>query len=434
MARLKADIQPSAPPRRIRFRRIFLSVIAILIVALIWIFWPIYGFISNQYETARLPWGWEVLPADMPRDVVLKNPDYAEASAKAIEILEARRAKIDAPSLSAAITVEGELVWAGATGWADVKNKIPATVQTTYRIGSTSKAVEITGLARLVGAGIIDLDAPISTYAADLPNPAWQNFTARQLASHTAGLPGYEENNDRIGLYQSMALTSRYTDPKDALSVFDTADVLFEPSDNFHYSSFDNVLLSAVMQDATGHPFNDLMSARVFDPIGMEATMPDYLRGKNLPFALSYQTKGDEVKPWRKVDLSHKLAGGGYISTPSDLARLGAAWLDEDFISSDVRDVFWTLAKLSDGSVNEDNYALGFRRNIWLREDAGNVVYLNHGGISKGAQCWLMIVPEYDLTLAISVNRRTDQFFEFGSVFVDLLEVFMPASASPPPL
>lgn len=414
-------------PRKKRLWRI----LAIILIGLfVWIFWPIYGFLSNQYETARLPWGWQELPTDMPRNQSEFDPAYAEAASAAMEILAERRQKIQAPSLSAAIVIKDELVWAGAIGWSDVSEKVAVGTKTTYRIGSTSKAVGITGLSRLVAAGSLDLDAPISTYLEDLPNEDWDAFTAKQLASHTAGLAAYEENNDWVGFYQSLALTTRYTDPEKALSVFDGADTLFNPGDKFHYSGFDNVLLSAVMQSAADVPFDELMARQVFDPLGLNATLPDHERSAEIPFAMSYQVKGEKFKPWRNVDLSHKLAAGGYVSTPSDLALLGAAWLEESFIPEGVRDEFWTPVKLNSGEVNVQDYALGFRRKSWPIEGVGDVVHLNHGGVSKGAQTWLMIVPEHNLSLAISTNRRTDNFFDFADVYVDLLEVFIPASKS----
>ena len=136
------------------------------------------------------------------------------------------------------------------------------------------------------------------------------------------------------------------------------------------------------------------------------------------------QTKGSKVKPWRDVDLSHKLAAGGYASTPSDLAKLGAAWLDDEFIPADVREAFWSPLPIS----NEQDYALGFRRKTWAIKGIGDVEHLNHGGVSKGAQCWLMIIPEHNMTLAISINRRTENFSDFASVAFDLLEIFMPAA------
>ena len=175
------------------------------------------------------------------------------------------------------------------------------------------------------------------------------------------------------------------------------------------------------MQAAANEPFNALMSSRVFASNKLTALQPAH----DVPQkAVSYQNKGGKVKPWRPVDLSHKLAAGGYASTPSDLAILGAAWLDDEFIPADIRKVFWTPLPIS----NDQDYALGFRRKTWTIDGVGEVEHLNHGGVSKGAQCWLMIIPEHNMTLAISINRRTENFSDFASAAFDLLEVFIPAA------
>ena len=403
-------------------------ILAVLCGAMTWVLWPIYGFLSNQYETARLPWAWTSLPAEAPVGTSHVKLAYASVDKFATQILETRRLKIQAPSLSAAVSVNGELVWANAVGWQDVANEKPASTETIYRIGSASKAVVATGLARLVSNGTMELNAPISSYSDDLPNADWNNFTPRQLISHTAGLAAYEENNDWVGFYHSLALRRHFNDPKPALSVFDGADTLYESGTQFHYSGFDNVLLSAVMQDAADESFNSLMSSLVFDPNKLTTIEADGSEAAMSNMAVSYQIKSEKVKPWRAVNLSHKLAAGGYVSTPTDLALLGASWLDESFIPATVRDVFWTPVKLSNGEVNNNDYALGFRRKSWPIKNVGKVEHLNHGGVSKGAQCWLMIIPEHNMTIAISTNRRTENFFDFADVYVDLLEVFIPAS------
>lgn len=396
---------------------------------LTWILFPLYGFVSQQYETARLPWGWSDLPNQPVPSTFISTPPYDKIADQATKILLRRRQLIDAPSLSAAVAVNDQVIWAAAAGWRDIQKQLPATPYTSYRIGSSSKAVAITGLARLVKDKEVDLDAPISGYVNDLPNAAWKMLTARQLASHTAGLAAYEENNDWLGFYQSLALTSHYADPHEALDVFDGADMLHSAGEKFHYSGFDNVLLSAIMQSAAKMPFDEFMHERVFKPLNLSSIQPSYSQSSATEKARSYQVKGKTYKPWRKVNLSHKLAAGGYVATPSNLALLGTAWLDDGFIPPSLREDFWTPVKLSNGAVNKQDYALGFRRKSWPIESFGQVEHLNHGGVSKGAQCWFMIIPEYNMAIAISTNRRTDDFFDFADVYVDLLELFLPVSA-----
>ena len=343
-----------------------------------------------------------------------------------MRLLLERRDTIAAPSISAAVSVDGNVVWAGSVGWSNIRDGKPATPQTTYRIGSTSKAVTATALARLSADNRLDIDAPISDYMADLPNNDWENFTSRQLASHTAGLAAYEENNDWIGFYHSLALRKRFKNAADSLSVFDGAKTLFKPSQNFHYSGFDSVLLSAFMESIEGYSFKNIVEREVSEPLMLTSLRPDHQTNAAHDKAVSYQVKGQTYKPWRKVDLSHKLAAGGFVSTPTDLAILGGAWLNDDFIPKPTRRDFWTPVEIN-GSVNVQDYALGFRRKSWSIPGAGDVEHLNHGGVSKGTQCWLMIIPDYNISIAISTNRRTDKFFDFGDIYVDILGAFIEA-------
>src|SRR5690606_25749824 len=115
--------------------------------------------------------------------------------------------------------------------------------RTQFRIGSTSKAVTATLLAKFVQDGKIDLDKPISHYVADLPNPQWRNITPRQLASHSSGLPDYLDNyGDLWGMYYLFKLDKRYTYVRESLEVFDDTALLFTPGSQFHYTSFNTVL------------------------------------------------------------------------------------------------------------------------------------------------------------------------------------------------
>ncbi len=69
-----------------------------------------------------------------------------------------------------------------------------ATDSEIFEEAKKAKAVTGTLFARMVDDGLIDIDAPISNYVDDLPNPHWAQLTLRQHASQTAGIVGYEEN------------------------------------------------------------------------------------------------------------------------------------------------------------------------------------------------------------------------------------------------
>jgi serine beta-lactamase-like protein LACTB len=68
------------------------------------------------------------------------------------------------------------------------------------RVGSTLKAITVTGLARLLDKQLIDLDAPISEFHHALPNGQWQQIKVKHLASYMSGLPHYKKFDDKLGL------------------------------------------------------------------------------------------------------------------------------------------------------------------------------------------------------------------------------------------
>src|SRR5690606_32434495 len=282
-------------------------------------------------------------------------------------------------------------------------------------------------LAKMVQDGKIDLDKSISHYYPQLPNPQWKNITPRQLASHSSGLPDYIDNyGDFWGFYYLFNLNKRYTSVSESLEVFDDTALLFEPGSQYHYTSFNTVLQSVVLEAVAGDAFLDTIRKEIFDPLGMTATGAEYeLPEQNslAEFYWNHDGQHPAFRVWKKVDLSHRLAGGGFISTPSDLVKLGSAWLDDDFIAPETRQVFWQPQSLSDGSIPEENYALGWR---WVNyEDAeGKVHNANHGGVSRGSQCWLMVIPERNMAVAVTINANVDNFWDFGKVSMPLARLF----------
>ncbi len=393
---------------------------------LLWLAWPVYGFFAHNGHVPLPPWGWVTIEGEPPAVQHTSDPRFADAADNALSLLADHRESIGAPAISAAILIDGEVVWRAAVGWADIETGQPVTPETRFRIGSTSKAMTATALAQFDATGDIDLDTPISEYLGEVPNPAWAEVTARQLASHMAGLPNYKENGDRRGQYTTIALREHFGDVRNALEVFDGSPLLFEPGTDFHYSSLGTVLLGAVMSAVADKPYRQVIHEQVLDPAAMRLTIPaPRVPAPESGFATFYYRDGDRYREWRPVDLSHRLPGGGWSSTPSDLVRMGALFLDEDRVPKSVRDEFWTPQRLASGEVNEQDYAIGWRWREYDLEGIGLLRNANHGGVSRGAQCWLMVMPDFDAAIAISINSKTEEFADFAAVYAELLPQFL---------
>lgn len=393
--------------------------------AFVWFLSPIYQFLA--YE-GRVPM---ILPKDIPTPTHFPQSSpfsNHEKSQAALDLLAQHRAKINAPAISAAVTIEGKIVWSGAVGWANIENKIPATDATQFRIGSTSKAITATLLAKMVQEGKIDLDKSIEHYRVDLPNPEWKKLTPRQLASHTSGLPDYIDNyGDLWGFYYLFKLNKRYTSVAESLEVFDDNSLLFEPGTQYHYTSFNTVLQSVILESVAEKPFLQTMRDKIFVPLHMKSTGAEYeLPAQNMLASFYWNKDGQYpgFRRWQTVDLSHRLAGGGFISTPSDIVKLGSAWLDDGFITPETRKIFWRPQTLVDGSIPKENYALGWRWKDY-EDEFGQVHNANHGGVSRGSQSWLMVIPDKKMVVSVMMNSNLEEFWDFGQVSMPLARLFM---------
>uniref|UniRef100_A0A486XRF9 Beta-lactamase class C and other penicillin binding proteins n=1 Tax=Rheinheimera sp. BAL341 TaxID=1708203 RepID=A0A486XRF9_9GAMM len=367
---------------------------------------------------------WTVLPQvpAMPgADQQLVKPGLGQVAAQAQQALYQSRAEQQLPALTAAVIWQGELLWAGAAGFADVAKQQPATIHNQFRIGSSSKPVTATAIARAVQSGTLALDQPIRHYMAQLPNSAWGDFTLRQLLSHSAGLPGYEQNTDWVGVWHTLVKQHRYNDVMESLTLFDQAKLQQPPGQAFLYSSFGTNLASAVLQAAVQQPFLQYLASEVTTPLGLPS-----LLAAEVPYPQQVQfyfSSDQHVKPHWPVDLSQKWAGGGLAASSVDLAKLGAAWLDPGFISAEIQQQFWTPQKLHNGEVNEQNYALGWRVTEldYLFCDKENkltkpIRYIHHGGVSDGAQSWLVVYPELQLVLAMNTNTVKANYCDFAGL------------------
>lgn len=134
----------------------------------------------------------------------LATPAPAVAAPHAAAIRSARAFLQDSlvakgiPGLSVAVTVNGEIVWSEAFGYADLENRVPATPLTRFRIASVSKPLTAAALMRLREEGKLELDAPVQRYVPSFPRKGEHTVTPRLLAGHLAGIRHYRAENESV--------------------------------------------------------------------------------------------------------------------------------------------------------------------------------------------------------------------------------------------
>ncbi len=326
---------------------------------------------------------------------------------KADSFLQDMYAKNKFPGLAITVLKEGETIFQKGYGYANVEGKLKVNPQQTiFRIASVSKPIAATALARMVQDGLIDLDESFYAYVPDFPKKRW-NFTIRQLAGHTAGIRVYK--GKEYGLNEPFSI-------KEGLGVFKNDPLVFEPDTEYLYNSFDWVMISGAMQEASGIPFEEYVQEKVLNPLGMQSTFcpkchPDRNRrlyGTKVKEIAEIEAQGNLATFYTKglagyriaipVDNFYKLAGGGYLSTSADIAKFGQAYLDKRIgVKAELLKQFLTSQEVN-GSPTY--YGLGWQ----VSEDARKRKFYGHVGNGVGGYSNFFVYPEEQLVFSILVN------------------------------
>lgn len=294
------------------------------------------------------------------------------------------------PGGQIAVALDGRLIWSAAFGYADAAGHVPVTRTTQFRIGSVSKPLTAAGLALLVQAGKLDLDAPVQRYVPDFPVKRWP-ITTRELAGHTAGIRHY--------LGDEFLLNRHFASVHDGLAIFSGDSLLFEPGTRWSYSSYGFNLVSAVIEGASGENFLAYMGRQVLRPLGLTHTAPG--RADSVLADLTHfydRDSGGVIVPSPAVDLSYKWAGGGFVSTAEDLVRFGSALLRPGFLKAQTLDLLFTSQRTRDGQPT--GYGLGW----FIQTDSLGHRWAFHGGGAVGGTTAFGLDRDSHFAIAITSN------------------------------
>jgi len=323
---------------------------------------------------------------------------------QADSLLKSEFNKLKTPALSASIGINNINIWSNIIGYADVENQIIADSLTTFRIGSTSKALTSVGLGVLIQNKKLETQSLVGDFVPYASNKL-SALTLRQIASHTSGIRNY-------GTCYCFPIweyydNHEYESIEESVAVFNEDELLFEPSTNFSYSSYNYTLLSAMMETASEKKFLPFMQEKIFKPLNMNQTKADRKNQKG-NISKFYEIENGEIKKSYEVNNSIKWAGGGFLSTPNDLVKLGNAVLNYRLLDSLTTAKLFDPVKLNSGKINSQNYGMGWRNDMYknIHEDGHDVNIIHHGGVAMGSTAMLILLPEYNLTVAVTMNRN----------------------------
>jgi D-alanyl-D-alanine carboxypeptidase len=246
---------------------------------------PLPGSGSRDDADVAAPTGWAAFDDEIVRSIIGGGSD----------------------AVSVAVAVDGDIVHTAAFGARVPGTFEPVATTDAFRIASISKTITAITVLQLVEDGVVGLDDPVGALVAGdvgitSPSAEASAITVRQLLTHTAGFPKYEnvffghqvdscEQAAAYGLSRSLSGTS------------------------FRYSNMNFCVLGLLIEHLTGEPYEQVVYERLLSPLGISGMRlaPTFDPGPG-----EAQHRSSPGRNYMEV----LGAAGAWVATPSDLVEI----------------------------------------------------------------------------------------------------------------
>jgi CubicO group peptidase (beta-lactamase class C family) len=349
-------------------------------------------------------------------------PDHANELALIESWLSAQRAYDRVPGISAAIVHDQQLLWSGASGFADIEDGREAQSDTIYGICSISKLFTGVAVMQLRDQGKVALDDPIAELLpwfnlqqsyADSPE-----ITLRATLTHSAGLPRESDYPYWVG--PDFIFPTRDQIKHEV----GNQSTLYPAERYYQYSNLGLTLVGEVVAERSGEDYESYVRKHILTPLKMADTdtgFPTDSREPRVATGYAYQGRGDGLKAMPRYDARGITPAAGFSSTALDLAGF-ASWQ------------FRVLAG-EDKEVLAPNTLREMQRVQWLDHDwkvarglafgvyrVGGRTLVGHGGDCPGFNTRLFLDPQSLFAVSVMANRNRVDVDGYAGVILDILE------------
>jgi CubicO group peptidase (beta-lactamase class C family) len=290
------------------------------------------------------------------------------------------------PGATAGILV-GEDCFTAAFGIRSADDPVPVRPDALFQVGSISKTFTGAAVMLLVQDGKVALDDPVARHLPDL-GPAtgldFDTITVEQVLSHQAGFDG-----DHLFVQREW----------DDLRVLASARRLFEPGTGYSYNNAGFSVAGAVIEAASGQPYETFVRERLLRPLGMLSAGFTADHAITYPVTTPHWVFGDTAHPIRgpgwqpgwELGPVDRPAGGliasvEHLMTWCRFQQTGTAIDDSPILTAE------SLTRLHTPVVRADALdAIGLD---WHVRPLDGVTSIGHGGVTAGYVSDLVVVPE----------------------------------------
>jgi D-alanyl-D-alanine carboxypeptidase len=312
---------------------------------------------------------------------------------------------------------DGDQLWRGAAGVADVATGRPVTADMRHRVGSITKTFTAAAVLQQVETGQIALDMPIGHYLPRLvPGERGSAITIRMLLNHTSGLAEYlPYAYPSLRAFPVLAGTgpqsledNRFTRfaPTELIEMGVNAPAVGIPGGTPGlYSNTNYLLLGELLEQVTGTTADKYITANVIERARLRDTELPTEPVVAPPHSEIYEAWFGMIDPPRDYsvyDMSWVGPAAALISTVADLNRFFGMLLAGEIVSrSSVAQMQRTVPVISqEGKIID--YGLG----LHPMDIAGQGTFWGHGGTVWGAGAIAMTRADGKRQMSVAVNLQ----------------------------
>ena len=226
--------------------------------------------------------------------------------------------KAHLPGAGVALVSNGELLWCGGFGKADVASGRDISCDTEFRVGSISKSFVALALLKLQEEGKINIEARLQDVAPEVPvKNRWESTNPVRIVNlleHTAGFDDME-----------AAEVYNFKDPYNfpLLDVFkrfqEPEDVRWPPSTRMSYSNPGFGIAGYLIEKITGTPFDQYIRETILRPLGMANADFPFTDANKALLATAYDGNPPHALGYPYIYLR---PAGDLKASPGELAKL----------------------------------------------------------------------------------------------------------------
>jgi CubicO group peptidase (beta-lactamase class C family) len=323
--------------------------------------------------------------------------------------------------VSAAIIVDGSVMWENGFGYADKENKVPMTVNTVVNIASATKTFTALAIMQLQGKGLLDINQPLNKY---LPRfhpktrgEDLEKLTIKSVITHSSGIQTDVLKNSDLG-------TGKYTD---VLGFINETYLLYPPGMVESYSNSGYNILGHLIKEVSRQDYPEYIKKNIFTPLGMSHSgfIMDSLKHRTRVYS-----GGVSMHEYGFRDI----ASGGIYTDINDVIKYARGLMDayngipSSLIkTATIREMFTLQA--DNVMIESNKKGLG-----WFMYRNDSVFAVTHAGDAVTGHAEICLIPEKNTAAVILINSAEGEFLrrDFCVNFINKFGLSIPDIIAPP--